>query len=207
MQDLLEQASKFLDEEGILNSSLKRNVPISVEKLKPLLFGIHSCLWGFQYEVCGSIRRGSSTVRDIDLVVSLRSGGNKSEDMEYVYSRFKEMDIEVVTKNHSGACLVAKMSDDEFIRVDVLFCEPYNLGVATLFMTGSKDWNDLIRLRCQRLHMQFKPSGILKEESTHCFRTESEALKFMNIAWVDPKDRMTGTKMLDLDGNLIGVVF
>lgn len=206
MSDSLEEVKKFLDSEGVLDSSLKSNVPIPVEEIQPLLAQISVALWGFEYEVCGSYRRGEKTVRDIDLVISLKRGSTKTNDMSDVFSRFHGIGVKIVTHNHSGACLLAYMGDKP-IRVDILFCEPYNVGVAKLFMTGSRDWNDLVRLYTSRKGVQFKPGGIVSRTGTSCFTSEEEALRFMGIAYVEPKDRVSGTRMLDLDGNFIGLVF
>lgn len=203
----LNDVKKFLDEEGVLDSTLKSNTPFNIEDLTVVLYGIHCSLWGYRYEVCGSIRREKEAIRDIDLVISLRSGSTKALDMKDVFDKFAAIGIEVVTANHSGACLLADLGDGKFIRVDVLFCEPYNWGVATLFMTGSKDFNDLIRLHCSRQGNQFKPTGILTRNGVSCFTTEKEALEFMGIQYIEPKSRTSGVQMLDLSGKLIGVIF
>lgn len=203
---LLDEVKQFLDSEGVLDSSLKANTPIPVAKLSGLLYGIHCAMYGFSYEICGSIRRGKSEARDIDLLVSLRKGGSKEVDMSEVYDKLEFMGAVIITMNHSGACLVVPV-DKEFIRIDVLFVEPYNFGVGLLFLTGSVEFNDFFRLHCSRKGIQFKPSGFVSDDGISCFTNERDALAFAGVAWVEPKSRTTGTQVLDLDGKLIGVVW
>jgi DNA polymerase (family 10) len=131
---------------------------------------------------CGSLRRFSETVGDIDVVVA-------SLDPEPVMERAATLSMvgEILARGSTKTSFVSKKG----IQVDVRVVPPDSLGAALMYFTGSKGHN--IKLRQRAIERGWTLSEYaLAEQATGkvvASKTEEEVYAALGLAWIHPVQR------------------
>ena len=128
---------------------------------------------------CGSLRRFSETIGDIDIVVTARAA-------EPVMQALTEMTIveRVIARGERKTSVVTRRG----IQVDLRVVEKSQLGAATLYFTGSKGHNIKLRQRALGRGFLLNEYGLFEVEGGRCVasETEEDIYAALGLPWISP---------------------
>ncbi len=134
--------------------------------------------------VAGSLRRGSETVRDIDILIE---SANPKKIMDYVVSLPQVQNI-----NAHGETKSSILTKDN-VQVDVRVIEPKSFGAALLYFTGSKNFNVKLRQIAMKKDMKVNEYGVflVKDGKEKCLasKTERECFDVLGLPNIPPELR------------------
>jgi DNA polymerase (family 10) len=128
-------------------------------------------------EPCGSIRRFSDTVGDVDIVVATTDPAAVSE---FVIGL-----PEVAEVIGSGGTKTSFLTR-EGMQVDVRTVEPDQLGSALLYFTGSKAHNIALRQRALDRGWLLSEYGLFEEDRVVASKTEEDIYRLLEMSPVSP---------------------
>jgi DNA polymerase (family 10) len=131
-------------------------------------------------EPCGSIRRFSDTIGDIDIVVATTDPSSVSEFVVGL--------PEVSEVIGSGGTKTSFLTR-EGMQVDVRTVEPHQLGSALLYFTGSKTHNIALRQRALDRGWLLSEYGLFDGEKLIASKTEEDIYKALEMELVPPPMR------------------
>jgi DNA polymerase (family X) len=141
----------------------------------------------------GSLRRGRETVGDVDLLVTMRPGQDKQEDVDAVAEHIlKYPGIERQLAHGENKVSVLLGSG---LQVDVRLLEKKSFGAALLYFTGSKAHNVALRGRANSMGWTLNEYALttLKGGRVVASKTEEEIYAKLKLAYIEPELReMTG---------------
>jgi DNA polymerase (family 10) len=147
---------------------------------------------------CGSLRRFSETVGDIDIVV----GTTKPEVVHQSVVGFPEV-VDVVGSGDTKTSFLTR----EGLQVDVRTVLPAQMGSALLYFTGSKAHNIQLRQKSIDQGWLLSEYGLFEDEKVLASKTESDIYKALGMEYVPPTMREGGGEVeLALNGNLPDLV-
>ena len=129
---------------------------------------------------CGSLRRMSETVGDIDITVA---STQPAAVMAAVLDHHEVSEV-VLSGETKTSFLTAKG-----LQVDVRVVEPGQFGAATLYFTGSKAHNIALRQRAMDRGWLLNEYGLLDGDDVIASRTEKEIYDALDLAYVPPPMR------------------
>ena len=97
----------------------------------------------------GSLRRGKETIGDLDLLVTMRPGRDKQEDVDAVAEHILKYPPIKQTLAH-GENKVSMLLDSG-MQVDVRLLDKGSFGAALLYFAGSKEHNVALRGRANEM--------------------------------------------------------
>lgn len=142
--------------------------------------------------IAGSLRRGASTVGDIDIVVTEPAGR-----INPVLRRIATSVIEEGEKR--TAIRIGN------VRVDIRFSDPRGTGAMLLYLTGSKAFNIRMREMAVARGVTLNEYGIREREGgeTDRFPSEEDIFRYFRMAFIPPELREDrGEVEAALGGNL-----
>ena len=159
---------------------------------------------GSSFEIVGSYRRGAKTSGDIDVCIT------DSNNDKTVFNKFiqKLVDDKVIvhklTDGLTKTLVIAQLNEDTIARrVDFLYSPPDEYSFATLYFTGSKTFNTVMRQRALNIGyslnehgfyvMNDKKKGDRLEQS---FPTEKSIFDFLGMDYKEPVDRIDGRSVV-----------
>lgn len=132
----------------------------------------------------GSLRRGSETVGDIDILAIVK-------DPAKVMDAFVKLP-EVKNVNAHGETKSSILTHDN-IQVDLRIVEKESFGAALLYFTGSKNFNVKIRQIAIRENKKVNEYGVFsvrgKKEKLLAGKTEEECFKALRMPYIPPELR------------------
>ncbi|MDP2653927.1 MAG: DNA polymerase/3'-5' exonuclease PolX [Candidatus Omnitrophota bacterium] len=132
----------------------------------------------------GSLRRGSETVRDIDILVD-------SPRPQKVMDVFVNLP-QVKSINAHGETKSSILTQDN-VQVDLRVVDPDCFGAALLYFTGSKNFNVKLRQLAIRKDMKVSEYGVFsvkgERERRVAGRTEKECLEALDLPYIPPELR------------------
>ena len=159
---------------------------------------------GSSFDIVGSYRRGAKTSGDIDVIIT-----DKSNDKSVFEKFIKRMvdDNTIVHKLTDGktkTLVIAKLDDKHLARrVDFLYSPPNEYAFATLYFTGSKVFNTVMRQRALNMGyslnehgfyiMDGKKKGAKLEQE---FASEKEIFDFLHMDYKEPEKRINGQSVV-----------
>ena len=147
---------------------------------------------------CGSLRRFSETVGDVDIVVA-------SDEAALVHETvlgFPEV-AEVVGSGETKTSFLTR----EGLQVDVRTVAPDQLGSALLYFTGSKAHNIQLRQRSIDRGWLLSEYGLFDDEIVVASRTEADIYESLGLQLIPPTMREGGGEVaLAADGELPDLV-
>ncbi len=147
---------------------------------------------------CGSLRRFSETVGDIDIVVATEA---PQEVHDFVASIDEVADLIV-----SGETKTSFLTR-ESLQVDVRTVMPKQLGSATMYFTGSKAHNIQLRQRAIDLGYLLSEYGLFHDDKVVASETEAGVYEALGLEFVPAPMREGGGEVqLALEGELPTVV-
>jgi DNA polymerase (family X) len=147
---------------------------------------------------CGSMRRFSETVGDVDIVVSTSDPAAVSE----AAAGFGEV-AEVLGSGDTKTSFLTR----EGLQVDVRTVHPDQMGAALLYFTGSKAHNIALRQRAIDRGWSLNEYGLWEGEKVITSRSEEDIYEALDMAFVPPPMReATGEVESAANGELPRVV-
>jgi DNA polymerase (family 10) len=138
--------------------------------------------------VAGSIRRGRSTVGDIDLVVV-------SDDAPAVAKAFlSRSEIALVYARGPHRVSVALESS---IHVDLRIVPPECFGSALLYFTGSRAHTVALRQLALAQGLRLNEYGLFRGKHRIAGKTEEEVYSALSLPYLQPEARLGGTEIRD----------
>jgi len=138
--------------------------------------------------VAGSIRRGRSTVGDIDLVVV-------SDDAPAVAKAFlARSEIALVYAKGPHRVSVALESS---IHVDLRIVPPACFGSALLYFTGSRAHTIALRQLALAQGLRLNEYGLFRGQHRIAGKTEEELYAALSLPYLQPEKRRGGTEIRD----------
>ncbi len=130
------------------------------------------------FTYAGSLRRGRSTIGDIDIVTTEPSGS--------INTRLRQIAQEIIDEGTKKTSILY-----EGKRVDIRFADPSEFGATLLYLTGSKDFNIRLRERAIRGTMQLNEYGLLDKQTGMLKRcaTEEEVFHMLDLPFIPPELR------------------
>ncbi len=132
---------------------------------------------------CGSIRRFSETIGDIDIVVSTMEPGRVSEEV----LGFPEVN-EVVGSGGTKTSFLTR----EGLQVDIRTVQPSQIGSALLYFTGSKTHNIALRQKAIDRGWLLSEYGLFEGDEVIASGTEEEIYHAFEMQFVPPPLREGG---------------
>ncbi|KAI8583831.1 hypothetical protein K450DRAFT_220181, partial [Umbelopsis ramanniana AG] len=175
-----------------------------------LMKQVNSIADGFQYTICGSYRRKCTAMGDVDILITheneqrtfgllsklldlLRSKGLVTHILSASVhnSRLLHADI---TQNRTDQALVVWQQPGQNIhrRLDVIVTPPHQYYPAILAWTGSKHFEQSLRLYCKKkTSYKVNHHGIFERSTGKMVRVNSErhAFDILGLPYLDPDQR------------------
>lgn len=128
---------------------------------------------------CGSLRRFSETIGDIDITVAALDGIPVMEAM-----RAHPIAADIVAAGDTKTSVLTR----EGLQIDVRVVAPDQFGAATLYFTGSKSHNIALRQRAIDRGMLLNEYGLFDSETDEVVvsRTEEEIYAALALDFVEP---------------------
>ncbi|MEE8332145.1 MAG: DNA polymerase/3'-5' exonuclease PolX [Acidimicrobiia bacterium] len=149
-------------------------------------------------QYCGSLRRFSETIGDIDVIVA-------AKDHQSVSDAFVTLGIadEVITHGETKSSILTR----DGLQIDLRVVDPGVYGAAVLYFTGSKSHNIALRQRALDRGWTLNEYSLSDIEKVVAARTEASIYKALELTFVPPPMREdTGEVQAAAEGRLPRVV-
>ncbi len=133
---------------------------------------------------CGSLRRMSETIGDIDITVASR----KPKAVMAAVLDHPAVN-EVVLTGETKTSFLASTAAGTVLQVDVRVVEPAQFGAATLYFTGSKAHNIALRQRAMDRGWLLNEYGLLDGDEVVASKTERLIYEALDLPFVPPPMR------------------
>lgn len=147
-----------------------------------------------QYEIVGSYRRGHKQSGDIDVIITAND--------ETMFTRFIEelqktgIITEILSQGPTKCLVVSHLNGKaKARRVDFMYTTPEEYPFATLYFTGSKGFNVVMRAHALSKGYTMNEHGITtrdKEKVNHVFHNEKDIFDFLGLVYRTPEERLGG---------------
>jgi len=133
-----------------------------------------------QIDVAGSYRRRKETVKDLDILVTCKSGSN-------VMDRFTQYeDVQKIVSQGTTRSTVLLRSD---FQVDLRVVPQVCYGAALNYFTGSKEHNIAIRKMAVQRKFKLNEYGIFEGDTRIGGKTEAEVYRALDLPYIEPELR------------------
>jgi len=136
----------------------------------------------------GSLRRGSETVGDLDLLITGKCGTSEVQRNKVIDAILKFPGIqEVLARGENKVSFKLRSG----MQVDVRLLPPESFGAAMLYFTGSKSHNISLRQRALKLGYTLNEYGLaqVEDEKRVAGKTEEEIYKKLGLGFIPPELR------------------
>ncbi|MHA2398932.1 MAG: helix-hairpin-helix domain-containing protein [Promethearchaeota archaeon] len=159
---------------------------------------------GSKYEIVGSYRREAKNSGDIDVIIT-NEQNNIAAFNNFLDELIKQkVVIEVLTRGKTKSLTIGEIKDSIPRRIDFLYTAPDEYAFATLYFTGSKAFNTVMRQRALDMGytlnehgLSVMKSGKKGEKVDIDFPTEMSIFEFLGMKYKEPKQR-EGYKSVEL---------
>jgi DNA polymerase (family 10) len=128
----------------------------------------------------GSLRRGSETVGDLDLLVTGQDGAGIANH----FAKYPGI-AQLLAKGEDKVSV--KLQND--LQVDVRMLEREAYGAALMYFTGSKEHNVALRERAKKRGWKLSEYGLFQGETALARGTEEEIYAKFDLPWIPPELR------------------
>ena len=199
-EDVLKRIPRAeIDEYNILLKKVEQKIQENTESLAPPFLKVDKV----EMEIVGSYRRGAQNSGDIDVIITAPS---EKPFKQIIDELLKQGIIVAVLSRGPSKCLVmAKIPSSKTIRrVDFLYTTPEEYPFAILYFTGSKIFNTIMRQHAVNMGLTMNEHGLYKlsqdrktkgEKVPHQFKSEKDIFDYLNLKYVDPKERIDGRQL------------
>jgi DNA polymerase (family 10) len=133
-------------------------------------------------QICGSIRRKSPNSKDVDIIAQVPGGANKAT----IFSELAKLGEPINAGDVRSSIRVTRYGVT--LQVDLWLVQERCWGSATLYATGSKNFN--IRCRQAAIERGWKLNEYGLWDGDVCLEsTEQAILQKLGVPWTEPEDR------------------
>ncbi len=149
---------------------------------------------GITYEICGSYRRGEVDSGDIDCLIKGCIKDNLSSIItELVNDGFIVGHLAIGASKYMGIIKLTK--DSNARRIDLMVVAPESWPYATLYFTGSKKLNVIMRTKALDLGLSMNEYGMVNHRDVpYPAKTEADIFKYLDMEYLKPTKRSIGKK-------------
>ena len=135
-------------------------------------------------EIAGSLRRGSETIGDIDILCNARRGAG-------IIKQFAAFDgvRRVLAAGATKGSVTVGLDENRELQIDLRVVAPESFGAALQYFTGSKEHNVRLREIAVRKKWRLNEYGLYKGESQLAGRREEDIYKKLGLPWIPPELR------------------
>lgn len=126
---------------------------------------------------CGSLRRFSDTIGDVDIVVATSAARSVTDHVAR-----HPLATEVVGHGETKISILTRLG----LQVDVRAVGPESLGAAILYFTGSKSHNIALRQRAIDRGWLLNEYGLLEGDDVVAALTEEDIYGALDLPWIPP---------------------
>lgn len=173
---------------------LKQRIPrVEMDQIKAVIDGISRKL-GITYEICGSYRRGEATSGDIDCLIKGGPDVNLAVMVtELVNGGYIVGHLAIGDSKYMGIMKLDKNSNAR--RIDLMVVPPESWPYATLYFTGSKGLNVIMRSKALDLGLSMNEYGMVDHrDNSFPARTEQDIFRYLGMGYLEPTQRSIGRK-------------
>ena len=148
---------------------------------------------GAEYEICGSYRRGEKDSGDVDCLVKGDQDITISKILsELMTTGFIVGDLAVGPSKYMG---ILQFPGRIARRLDILIVEPKAWPYATLYFTGSKQLNIVMRAKAIAMNLRLNEYGMVNSEGVDYLATSEEQIfEYLQMGYLEPHQRSIGSK-------------
>ena len=150
-----------------------------------------------KFDIVGSYRRGAKSSGDIDIIITNDDDNKKTFDILLDKMVKEKIVVEVLTRGKTKSLTIGQLEDKTPRRLDFLYTSPDEYAFATLYFTGSKAFNTVMRLRALKLGYTLNEHGLSEYKSgkkgnkiDFVPKNEEEIFTFLKMKYKEPKDRI-----------------
>jgi DNA polymerase/3'-5' exonuclease PolX len=144
---------------------------------------------GFDVGYAGSVRRGSATVRDVDVIICVNSEADKEIVLQLMQNLGFVADIRSGKKKLG---FTISLLNGAITSFDLNFCTKENRGAYYLYFTGPREMNIEMRTYAKTNGMRINEYGIFSGNNKLAGETEEGMFAVLGFEYVEPKDRSAG---------------
>ncbi len=146
-------------------------------------------------EIVGSYRRGASSSGDIDAIITSKDPETFKEFVDNLLKT--NIIVEVLSRGPTKCLVITKLPSFQYARrVDFLYSPPDEYPFATLYFTGSKEFNTNMRERALKMGYTLNEHGFSKMEGRkkgdkvdRVFKDEEAIFNFLKMKYKTPIER------------------
>lgn len=148
---------------------------------------------GIEHMICGSYRRGEQSSGDIDCLVK----GNPNTNLTNVLSALTKTGIMIGqlalgSSKYMGVCRLKEGCNVR--RIDILIVATESWPYATLYFTGSKKLNVIMRTQALKLGYTMNEYGMMGQGEEYLAITEKDIFDKLEMKYLEPHQRSIGQK-------------
>jgi len=146
-------------------------------------------------DLCGSMRRFSETVKDVDILVAV-GDHNRTKLRELVVTSWPQ---DIIADGPTRTRL--RIEDRQ---VDIIYTSPSCWGACINYLTGCKEWNIKVRERAKSLGLKISEFGAFDRASgilVDALKEEEDLFRLLKIKFVEPTDR-TPSREPEVEGEV-----
>ena len=147
-----------------------------------------------EYKIVGSYNRGQETSGDIDVIIT-------DNNMDVFIKFIKELEengvlVAILSRGKKKSLTIGKIGEQPARRLDFMWCSPKEYPFATLYFTGSMEFNVNMRQRAVDLgytmneHALYYYNNKVKGKKVDGkFEKEEDIFKFLGMVYKPPTER------------------
>jgi DNA polymerase (family 10) len=144
---------------------------------------------GIKTEICGSVRRQTAEVNDIDIVVGCGADILKSHLKGICLGAgVRYLEITKKLQPVKFDCLIARVPFNFYTATEE------NWGAMILFLTGNQLFNIIMRGEAKKQGYKLSQYGLFHGPEIIAGKREEQIFKALGLRWVYPKDREVTNK-------------
>jgi len=184
LEDLKKEWNNFTNAQKLgykyyyhINQRIPRN---EVTEIKEILDKLMNC----EFMICGSYRRGCEDSGDVDILVKWEP----NLSIEVLLDRLKDIlvgDLSIGDKKYMGICRIDEKHNAR--RLDMLIVKPEEWPFATLYFTGSKKLNVMMRQRAIEMNMSLSEYSLTGYKGK--IESEEDIFNALNMRYLRPEER------------------
>ena len=151
------------------------------------------------FEVVGSYRRGAKDSGDIDIIITNSQNDNKIFTDFINALQKKSLLIEMLSKGDKKSLTIGQLPGKTPRRLDFMYAPPDEYAFATLYFTGSKEFNVVMRQRALDIGYSMNEHGLYEMKDRKkgakldmVFPTEQSIFEFLGMVYKKPTERIDG---------------
>lgn len=174
-----EKIAKAIDRLGMHGKDRRTPIAVAMEVASRMVADLEELDGVERVQCCGSLRRFSETIGDVDITVAAVDGISAMEAV-----RTHRLATEVVAAGETKTSVLTR----EGLQIDVRVVAPDQFGAAILYFTGSKAHNIELRQRAINRDMLLNEYGLFVSgsEEVVASRTEEEIYAALDLAFIEP---------------------